>query len=167
METYARVIAFTGNSSVGFTDAQRDKFILLVAARTKGKPFEFHHGDCVKADEQAHAIIKKEFAGLATVHIWPGKSARPGKLEGMRANCFGEGDVMYPEMTFFARNRAMVDISDLLIGIPVADKELYHGGTWYTINYARKVKRDTLIVFPGGVVKWEPGGPNEWSTDNV
>lgn len=43
--------------------------------------------------------------------------------------------------------------------------EQKQGGTWYTINYARKVKKDLIIIFPDGQMKRE--GSNDYSSTDI
>jgi hypothetical protein len=52
--------------------------------------------------------------------------------------------------SFFARNRDIVDETDMLIATPATKKET--GGTWYTINYSRKQKKQRVIVYPDGSI---------------
>lgn len=52
----------------------------------------------------------------------------------------------------FARNREIVDRSDLLIVIPWQDQWQPEGGTWYTHDYAEKNDRDVLVIWPSAQV---------------
>jgi hypothetical protein len=52
--------------------------------------------------------------------------------------------------SFFARNRDIVDETDMLIATLATKKET--GGTWYTINYSRKQKKHRVIVYPDGSI---------------
>ncbi len=58
--------------------------------------------------------------------------------------------VWLPPKTYFARNRDIVDAADLLIATPFNNFEEDRGGTWYTVNYARKRKKPIVIVWPTG-----------------
>jgi hypothetical protein len=52
--------------------------------------------------------------------------------------------------SFFARNRDIVDETDILIAIPATKKKT--GGTWYTINYSRKQKKRRVSVYTDGSI---------------
>ena len=53
--------------------------------------------------------------------------------------------------SFFARNRDIVDETDIWIATPATKKEM--GGTWYTINYSHKQKKHRVIVYPDGSIE--------------
>jgi len=53
------------------------------------------------------------------------------------------------------RNRAIVDISTVMIATPFEDTEQKFGGTWKTIGMARKVSRPLAIVFRSGNARLE------------
>jgi len=89
---------------------------------------EFHQGDCVGADEEVSAIIRELHPECKII-------CHPPKDEKLRA--FFECDEYRPPLTYFARNRKIVDESDMLVGFPY-HKNRSKGGTWYTINYALK-----------------------------
>jgi hypothetical protein len=66
----------------------------------------------------------------------------------LRAFC--TGDHTSEPKSFLARNRDIVDETDMLIATPATKKET--GGTWYTINYSRKQKKKRMIVYPDGSI---------------
>ena len=49
--------------------------------------------------------------------------------------------------TYFARNRDIVDVSQLLIVVPMESERQTRGGTWYTHNYAIKRGVPVEVVF--------------------
>jgi nucleoside 2-deoxyribosyltransferase len=55
-----------------------------------------------------------------------------------------------PPLAYLARDRAMVDEADILIAAPRRSAEEANSGTWYTINYAARVGRPVIIVYPSG-----------------
>jgi hypothetical protein len=60
-----------------------------------------------------------------------------------------------PELPPLDRNKVMVDECPTLIGMPKGMQEELHSGTWATIRYARKRKREIIIVWPNGEVTVE------------
>src|SRR4030042_6607290 len=79
---------------------------------------EFHHGDCVGADSDAHDIARA--LGLA-IHIHP--PYNPAK----RKRCVG--GIIYPEKPYLGRNHDIVDACDVLIAAPKGG-EVLRSGTW-------------------------------------
>jgi hypothetical protein len=103
-------------------------------------PVAFHHGDCEGADAEAHIIAMR--LGIRIV-------IHPPVDDKHRAFCKGEHEMREPK-THFARNRDIVNETQLLIATPWSTGELDYGGTWYTINYGRKQKAPVIIVWPDG-----------------
>jgi len=52
-----------------------------------------------------------------------------------------------------ARNRDIVNMSDILIAAPGEKAEVLRSGTWATIRYARKMSRKLLVIYPKGSCK--------------
>lgn len=136
-EELAMIIGFTGTRN-GMTEAQKETVRRLVREL---QPTLAVHGDCVGADANFHAIVRV-VAPECRIMICPGPD------DSMRAFC--DADMEMARKTHFARNRDIVNGSDLMIGTPYQMRECNSGGTWYTINYSRKVKRETRIVWPDG-----------------
>ena len=137
-------IGFTGTQT-GMTKKQRLKLVITLRRFSKGVKatgFEFHHGDCVGADEQAHTIAKLE-GGYIITH--------PPKDPKKRAFCKGADEVR-PRKDYLPRNRDIVNEGkDLLLAAPKEKSEpdsQRAGGTWYTIRYGRKVGRKVIILKP-------------------
>jgi hypothetical protein len=105
------------------------------------KIVEWHHGDCVGADEQSHYLIRAIDKNIA-IHIHP-----PVDTD-LQAKM--PADVYYDPKTHFARNRDIVDATDMLIATPYTQRRESKGGTWYTINYALKMGKPALIIWPDG-----------------
>lgn len=125
-------LGFTGTRR-GMTDAQKAR------VAEKSAPFaEVHHGDCVGADADMHAIARA--AGQRVVVHPP----TDPKLQACLT-----GDVTAPAKPYLDRNRDIVDEADVLIATP-AESGPSTGGTWFTIRYAFKLGRPVLIVWPDG-----------------
>lgn len=102
---------------------------------------ELHHGDCVGADAEAHAMAL-ELRLRVIIHP---------PLDGThQAYCQGAYEVL-GALSHFARNRNIVRRTDMLIGASVADHRLERGGTWYTIDYAA-LSGSPYVIWPNGTV---------------
>lgn len=129
-------IGMTGTRN-GMTEAQAETFLRILKEKETDDNW-LHHGDCVGADADAHDLATS--IGYQT-HIHP-----PIKTE---VRAFKEGTKMCKEDSYFARNRDIVNDSTLLLGFPATPFET-KGGTWYTINFAKKFNHNLIIVFPDG-----------------
>jgi len=127
----------TGTRS-GMTPEQAHTFYNLLE---KYKGEWFHHGDCQGADAEGHDFATE--LGYKT-HVHP-----PIKDE---VRAFKQGTTQSENKGYFARNRDIVDESEILFGTPVTMFET-QGGTWYTINYAKKKNKPIIIVFPDGTTE--------------
>ncbi len=127
------------------TDVQAVMFEGLIAFPV-GTDRIFRHGSCKGADVQAARIARRTFRsefGLQ-IHSHPGPDGDPCREDS------GVDDVVHPGMTHFARNRKIVDNCNELIACPCDMTEQTRGGTWYTINYARKKGTPVTIIWPDG-----------------
>jgi len=102
---------------------------------------DFHHGDCKGADEQFHNLVIEhinKFGGEMIIH--------PPDNNKHRAFC-EEGTIL-PEKPYLERNKDIVDACDLIIATPHRDDEInkQRSGTWSTIRYAKKQKKDIIII---------------------
>ncbi len=130
-------VGMTGTRS-GMTIPQMAKFRELLGRMGATK---LHHGDCIGADAEAHGIAHS--IRIPSIIHPPIKSA-------LRALMISN-DIREPK-NYFARNRDIVSDSKVLIGTPVTDFET-DGGTWYTINYAKKQGKPVRIIYPDGSVE--------------
>ena len=129
-------LGFTGSRD-GMTMGQVERF----AAELKMLPSleEFHHGDCIGADEQAAAMVKRYHPSCKIVIHPPDNSIN-------RAYC--HGDDIREEKSYLARNRDIVDESSNMIATPPTREELVRSGTWSTIRYARRTGKHPQILIP-------------------
>jgi hypothetical protein len=127
-------VGFTGTRK-GMTDEQEFELIkLLVELR----PIEFHHGDCIGADEEAHHMARDFDNCQIIIH--------PPIDNTYRAFC--ENDVILPPKPYKERNHDIVNASDLLIASPKSFNEERRSGTWSTIRYAKKQGKKVIILEP-------------------
>ena len=130
---------------VGFTGTQKgmtwqqikevNREILLLS------PSEFHHGDCIGADEEAQKIA---YRLSCSIHI------HPPIISTKRA--FTSGNVLYMPKPYLERNHDIVNAVYVLIACPKG-KETLRSGTWATIRYAISKKIRTIIIYPNGVIE--------------
>ena len=128
-------VGFTGTQH-GMTSEQLDQVKVLILA-IEGT--EFHHGDCIGADEQA-ALVAKDSSYRVVGH--------PPTTSSKRAY-FNSDEEFTPE-SYLNRNHTIVDETEILIAAPRNPVEKLRSGTWSTIRYARKKSRKVIIVRPDG-----------------
>lgn len=106
---------------------------------------EFHHGDCVGVDADAHAIVD-DLIPRVFIIVHPPTDPR------LRAFCMPTiGDILAP-LPYLDRNKAIVEAVDLLIAVPNTATEELRSGTWQTIRYATGRCQTTRIIMPSGKV---------------
>lgn len=127
-------IGFTGTQN-GMTKEQR-YMLFYVLTECEG---EFHHGDCIGADAQAHDIAEER--GLHIV-------IHPPDI--MKKRAFKRGSQIRQAKPYLYRNRDIVNECDELIATPKEFDEQKRSGTWSTIRYARKMKKKVTIIYPNG-----------------
>lgn len=109
-------------------------------------PVEFHHGDCIGADEQAHMLARA---------LWFKVFVHPPEDRSKRAYCtVSQPDRIAIPKPYLLRNKDIVDQTEVLIAAPKGEEE-QRSGTWATIRYARKLNRPTYICYPDGRLVFE------------
>lgn len=145
-------IGFTG-TRIGMTSHQCGEFY-NVLSNLEDFVASFHHGDCIGADD-------------AAANIFDDWRNEPGEGGEMRVVCHPpvddthrafnpHADETREPKTHFARNRDIVDETELLIACPQYMDPITkdtQGGTAYTVNYARKRGKPVWIVRPDGSVE--------------
>ena len=134
------IIGFTGTHK-GMTDEQ------YIAVQQLVQDFfdpeythEYHHGDCVGADAQFDGICKHYDNAFAYIH--PPENAKA------RAFCSG---YEFPKKPYLVRNHDIVDSVDVMIATPGTMHEVLRSGTWATVRYTRKCKKQLIVVYPNGL----------------
>lgn len=103
---------------------------------------EFHHGDCIGGDDDAHKIAVEVFGAAAADIIWIHPGDNPAKRAFNKSN-----HVLRPKDNL-ERNRDIVDAIHVLIAAPKTAKEVLRSGTWATVRYAKKCRRALSILNP-------------------
>jgi hypothetical protein len=130
-------VGFTGTQQ-GCTQAQKASLREVLESHPAE---EFHHGDCIGADAQAHSIMVRR--ARVVIH--------PSNRDDKRAFCRGAAEVR-PAKPPLDRNRDIVDDTEVLVACPRGEDEELRSGTWATIRYARKKGRRVMLVLPDGRV---------------
>jgi hypothetical protein len=128
-------LAVTGTRD-GMTHAQCNTVTQLLDL-IKGQ--QLHHGDCVG--------VNQEVAVLAQTHGYELVCHPPVKEE-LRA--WVPSNQMREPLSYFARNRNLVQECDLLLVVPYQNEHQTQGGTWYIHDYAIKQGRDLIVIWPDG-----------------
>lgn len=130
------------------TQEQKMRFVRLLVELN---PCEFHHGDCVGSDAQAHTIVRGVMmVGGAVLKDDPRTVGNckivvhPPIIRTHRAYC--PGDETRFEKEYLIRNRRIVIETDIVVAAPKSAEEEIRSGTWSTIRYARKLGREVRIV---------------------
>ena len=134
-------LGFTGSRN-GLSDAQAD---VLAELFLEMRPTEFHHGDCVGADEQALNMV------FDLVDPWT--VSHPPTDPKARANTRNAQE--RSPKPYLARNHDIVDETDHLIACPGKLHEEGRSGTWATIRHARRTGKPVTIIWRDGSVKQE------------
>ena len=140
-------VGFTGTRR-GMTEVQWN--VLRAWWATYSIPCVFHGGDCIGADDQAYHLALDK--GWRTIGHIPTKD---------HARAFCSYDQERASRNYLARNRDIVDQSGILYATPKEMTEQPRGGTWYTINYARKQGKPIVIIWPDGSVSEENRAKSE------
>ena len=135
-------IGFTG-TQLGMSQSQRDELNRILRDETDFIS-EFHHGDCIGSDSEAHDIA--ENLGFDIV-IHPPTDPRK--------RAFKKSKRINQPLPYLERNHVIVSETDKLIATPSSRHEQLRSGTWATIRYARKLNRPIHIIFPNGNVQNE------------
>lgn len=130
------VVGFTGTQR-GLTALQAAALAALLATWPRGW---FHHGDCIGADAQAHAIAL-ELGWYVELH--------PPTDPKKRAFCKG-ATVVRPTLPYLVRNQNIVTASAVMIATPGEFEEQLRSGTWSTVRRSRKAERPLALVYPDG-----------------
>lgn len=127
---------------------------LLIPEYGRERP-ELHHGACKGADSIA-ACRAWELNYDVIAH--PGESAHGGDNEWLCPVALEHSCQVLPTKTHFARNRDIVDATEILFACPNHCEPITKdskGGTAYTVNYARKKGKRIWIILPDGTVEIE------------
>jgi hypothetical protein len=126
-------VGVTG-TRMGMTQHQKEQFILKLYDLDV---HEFHHGDCIGADAEAHDIVREFFPDVRIIIHPPAKTT---------TQAFKQGDESRLPAPYITRDKAIVNESEYLIGAPLTNDEVIRSGTWTTIRYARKTNKPHKVL---------------------
>jgi hypothetical protein len=129
-------IGITG-TRYGTTHEQLQEGVLIIL---REEPDEVHHGDCVGADAEVHHAVGYD--------QWIVK--HPPTDSKYRAFC--EGGIELEPKPYLARNRDIVDATELLLAFPDGP-ERKRSGTWSTVRYAAARNKPVTIIYPDGRIE--------------
>lgn len=136
-------IGFTG-TSWGMTEWQKEQVRQQLLYWQSQGATELHHGLCIGADEQA-AVIAHALGYRVVAH--PGYSPKNPDNTMYRSDFTGSDETREAK-PFIARDRDIVDETDRMVAAPRSQQEETRSGTWTTVRYARKKKREIDMVYP-------------------
>lgn len=143
-------IGFTGTQD-GMTSKQIRTLglIILVHMPAQWPAVEWHHGDCIGADEECHRLVRA-LRFRVVLH--------PPDNDSKRAFCklIKDRVVAMEPAPYLERNRDIVDETRYLIAAPKGE-EVQRSGTWSTVRYARQQGRPIYFTWPDGSVTFEMG----------
>lgn len=128
-------VGFTGTRH-GMSEPQRHAVAdrLTALADIHRVPIVAHHGCCIGADEDFHAIARER--GWRVIGH-PGPDWPSGELCAYTI-C---GETVDPD-PYMVRNQAIVDVAHVMIATPLEARPQRRGGTWSTIRMACRALRD-------------------------
>jgi hypothetical protein len=133
-------IGFTG-SRTGMGPERQTQLERLLRRMSEGGRFVFHHGDCVGADAEAHAVARELGAWIVAHPAYPlGHPMRAGR----------DADVVLPTRPSLARNAVIVASADEMVATPNGP-EVQRSGTWSTIRAAWRAGLPVHLLLPEDV----------------
>lgn len=130
---------------VGFTGTRHGMTVAQFSALRSillGSGGEFHHGDCVGADEEAARLARS-----LGFHI----IGHPPVDEKNRA--YFQSDEERTPLPFLARNKQIVIETETLIAAPFEATEIQRSGTWSTLRFAKRTEGNYWLLRPDGITE--------------
>lgn len=136
MFEFVRIAGFTGTQK-GMSARQKMRFVQHIVAMN---PTEFHHGDCIGADEDAHYLVQEHLPDCRII-------IHPPIYESKRAFCKGAA-VILPARDYLDRNKDIVNACTRLFVTPGEMTEQQRSGTWSTYRYGKKLHKTIKLILP-------------------
>lgn len=151
-------LGFTG-TQVGMTQEQARMFETLVREIFRIKhEVTFHHGDCIGADMQAHALfhdVAVDLQAPSSITIHPPETrAKRAFADKARHGSYRKIPVtVLAEFPYMQRNEHIVKACSCIIATPAEAQEQQRSGTWATIRRARQAGKRLFIIEPAGDIR--------------
>ena len=142
-------------------DFQKGEFLKLL---DKFRPVDFHHGDCIGSDAEAHFMFLRwhlknnDCTRIVTIHppVNKGKAActfytvnYPDALKQELATAKYKVNIQLREPAqYLARNQDIVREVEVLIATPKEVEHTLRSGTWTTIRYGWHARKEVHIIPP-------------------
>lgn len=146
-------VGFSGTRE-GMTVAQRHAFKELINQKTvRLGTIEFHHGDCVGADLEAHIIVNDELKydrhkkGHEII-VHPPIEDKFRAFSHLRENDLPVRVLI--EEGYHKRNDEIIRVVDELIATPSTFHSELRSGTWSVIRKCEKIAKELTIIRPDG-----------------
>lgn len=132
------IVGFTGTRK-GMTLSQIDRLRAVLNLAFRDGIGEFHHGDCLGADEQSHDLVRR---------LWPRVQIVGHPCDLVKQRAFKDCDVTMHPLPPLVRNKKIVAASEYIVATPGEATEVLRSGTWSTIRHARKMNREITVIKP-------------------
>jgi hypothetical protein len=138
------VIGITGTRR-GMNDNQRASFTARIS---QADLKSFHQGCCVGVDFESCQIVRQIHRDSVRIfgHLPENKELLMDPL----SVC----DFLYPPVSYYKRDRNIVRRVSVLYVIPLSFVPEPRSGTWYTMNFARKLNKPVVIFWPDGTISY-------------
>lgn len=136
MFDFVRIAGFTGTQR-GMNARQKRRFVKHITAMN---PTEFHHGDCIGADEDAHYLVQAHLPNCRII-------LHPPIHESKRAFCTGAA-ITLSAKDYLDRNKDIVHACTVIFVTPGEMVEELRSGTWSTYRYAKKLHKSIKLILP-------------------
>ena len=135
-------VAFTGTQH-GMPMRQPRQLIEILLGRDVS---EFHHGDCIGSDAEAHVIAQS--LGIRVVVHPPENDAKRAFVALSPGTAQRHADDIRVPRPYLKRNHDIVSACELLIATPREHREQRRSGTWATIRFAGRTGVEVLTIEP-------------------
>ena len=134
MENRKLIVGFTGTQQ-GMSNSQKEQVRCFLQ---NNNVIEFHHGDCLGADSEAHDIAV-ELKIPVVIHpptVWRYRAFKQNNAK------------IHVCAPYLRRNHDIVDACSVLLVCSRTSYEILRSGTWATYRYAIKQKVKTIVYLP-------------------
>lgn len=103
------------------------------------------HGACRGADDQADELAAE--MGIYRV-AYPSTASTAIYASALRARTGSQITIILPPQLPLVRDKMIVDLAEIMIAAPKTMTEIVRSGTWTTVRYARRMKKEVIMLWP-------------------